>query len=179
MSVILPPWIITKTDPDNDLRKFFILHVNSYNIDLEIKDKNNIIQTPVMLLFQSKEKAKLFNQYKWDSYAIKNTVINSLDNEQINTITCDLKKDDFLGHSNNSDNYEYVQVSETEDSLLKLLLFDNVELFYVDKLNIINQMLSMQGMILNSSKFMEIETDPGILHNIRVEYFNNKLFMEY
>jgi hypothetical protein len=178
MSVVLPPWIITKKDPETFLRKFFVLHVNSYNIDLEIKDKHNIIQTPMLLLFQSKHKAKQFNRYNFDIYASKNTIIDSLEQKLINTITCDINKElpkDHIGFNA----YEYVQVNEEEDNLLQLALFDNIQFFYVDTIQIVNRVLSMQGIILNSASFIESDSDPEILNNIYVEYFNRKLYMQY
>ena len=178
MSVVLPPWIITKIDPNTSLRKFFILHVNSYNIDLEIKDKHNIIQTPLLLLFQSKHKAKSFNRYNWDTYANKNTIIDSLEHRPINTIKCDIK-DDFLTHKNETEHFEYVQVNEEEENLLKLALFDNIDFFYVDSFDITNRVLTMQGIILNSSKLIETDSDPEILYNIHVEYLNRKMYMDY
>ena len=178
MSVVLPPWIITKKDPETSLRKFFVLHVNSYNIDLEIKDKHNIIQTPMLLLFQSKHKAKQFNNYNWDIYASKNTIIDSLEHKPINTITCDIKENLPMKHIG-FDAYEYVQVNEEEDNLLQLALFDNIQFFYVDSIQITNRVLTMQGIILNSSRFIETDSDPEILYNIYVEYFNRKLYMDY
>ena len=174
MSAVLPPWIITKKDPQTFLRKFFVLHVNSYNIDLEIKDKHNIIQTPLILLFPSKHKATQFNLYNWDIYASKNTIIDSMEQKPINTITCDIKHD-LPSENIDFDVYEYVQVNEEEDSLLQLAMFDNIHFFYVDSIQINNRLLTMQGIVLNSSRFIETDSDPDFLFNIYVEYLNRKL----